>query len=139
MAKIQVQEIRGSIQGCCLLMVMATFSVWPVMSLAMDADDYLREAKTYLEHGQNTHAVIQLKNALLLDQNNIEARLLLGEAYLDQEDILSAEKELNRARELGAGREQVKRPWRFMIISTNIGIHPSTMRKNGCRLPGLLE
>jgi putative PEP-CTERM system TPR-repeat lipoprotein len=86
---------------------MAMLFLWPVMSLAMDSEDYLREAKTYLEHGQNKHAVIQLKNSLLLDQNNLASRLLLGEVYLDQEEIRSAEKELIRARELGAARDDV--------------------------------
>jgi putative PEP-CTERM system TPR-repeat lipoprotein len=122
--EIRVQEIRGSIQEGCLFIATVMLCTWPLMSLAMDAEDYLREAGTYLEQGQDGHAVIQLKNALLEDQDNTDARLLLGEVYLDQGDIRSAEKELRRARELGAGRERVILPlgrtWLLMGESARV-------------------
>jgi putative PEP-CTERM system TPR-repeat lipoprotein len=81
--------------------------LWSLSAFAEDSDEYLREAQAYLNKDETGAAVIQLKNALLLDPDNREARLLLGKAYLKQKDGLSAEKELRRAQELGAAREAV--------------------------------
>ena len=68
------------------------------------------DAKAYYEHGEFNVAVIQLKNALRIDPNNADARLLLGKSYLELEDWLSAEKELTRARDLGVEREEILEP-----------------------------
>lgn len=89
-------------------------AVLPALSLALllgfvpaaHAKDYVQSAKTYLEKDQLRTAVIELKNALQEDPNNAEARVLLGTTYLRAGDPVSAEKELQRAAELGAKRDQ---------------------------------
>ena len=69
------------------------------------SDEYFQDAKKYLKDGDSNAAVIQLKNALQKDRNNIGARRLLGEIYLRMGNGPSAEKELRAARSRG---------WRFV-------------------------
>ena len=92
--------------------------LWSLIAFAADSDEYLRDAQAYLDKGEVSAAVIQLKNALLVDPDNKEARLLLGKAYLKQKDGLSAEKELRRAQELGAAREAVLVPLGRALLMT---------------------
>ena len=84
--------------------------VWPLLLVAADVEDYLRDARAYVDKGEYSAAVIQLKNALLVEPDNAEARLLLGQTYLELKDALSAEKELLRAQDLGVTREAVLVP-----------------------------
>jgi putative PEP-CTERM system TPR-repeat lipoprotein len=63
--------------------------------------DYLDRATEYMAAEEYESAIIELKNALQQDAQSAEARYRLGSAYLRQGDILSAEKELQRAQRLG--------------------------------------
>jgi putative PEP-CTERM system TPR-repeat lipoprotein len=92
--------------------------LWSLTAFAVDSGEYLRDARAYFDKGEFNAAVIQLKNALLTDPANKEARLLLGKAYLKQKDGLSAEKELRRAQELGATREAVLVPLGRTLLMT---------------------
>jgi putative PEP-CTERM system TPR-repeat lipoprotein len=83
---------------------------WSLITLAANSGEYLRDGEAYFARGEVTAAIIQLKNALLADPANREARLVLGRAYLQQKDGLSAEKELRRAQELGVARDVVLVP-----------------------------
>jgi len=91
---------------------------WVPPAPAGDSAEYLRDAQAYIDKGEINVGVIQLKNALLADPANKEARLLLGQAYLTQKDGLSAEKELRRAQELGAAREDVLAPLGRALLMT---------------------
>ncbi len=92
------------------LVVAITSLLWPLLSLATQSDDYMREAQSYFNKHEYHAAEIQLKNVLLTEPENGSARLLLGKAYLRQGDWPSAEKELSRALNLGVSREQVLKP-----------------------------
>ena len=61
------------------------------------SDEYFQDAKKYLKKGDANAAVIQLKNALQKDRNNVGARRLLGEIYLRLGNGPAAEKELRAA------------------------------------------
>lgn len=63
--------------------------------------EYVKKAQQLYENGESRAAVIELKNALQIDGQNPDARLLLGKLYLELQDGPSAEKELTRAHELG--------------------------------------
>jgi len=91
---------------------------WSMVALATDGDDYLSDARAYFDKGEVNAAVIQLKNALLADPANKEARLLLGKVYLQKKDGLSAEKELRRAQELGVARKDVLVPLGSALLMT---------------------
>lgn len=71
------------------------------------ADRYIRSAEQKLEAGKFPAAVIEYKNAIQALPDYAPARLALGEAYLSRYRLLDAEKELVRARELGAAADLV--------------------------------
>jgi putative PEP-CTERM system TPR-repeat lipoprotein len=66
------------------------------------SDEFFQDAKKYLKDGDANAAIIQLKNALQKDRNNIGARKLLGDIYLRVGNGPSAEKELKAAQRRGA-------------------------------------
>jgi len=69
-------------------------------------ENLLKQAQDYVQKGEIKAAVIQLKNLLQSDPENADARVLIGESYLKLGDGLSAAKELEKARELGAPGER---------------------------------
>ncbi|MFP5394265.1 MAG: hypothetical protein ACLGI6_22455, partial [Gammaproteobacteria bacterium] len=73
---------------------------------ACDSSDphlLVASAQQQRDRGELRAAVIQLKNALQQDGELADARQLLGEVYLDQDDPLSVEQELRRALALTSG------------------------------------
>jgi putative PEP-CTERM system TPR-repeat lipoprotein len=67
----------------------------------------LADAKQYQQKGDTKAALIQLKNAVSKSPEDGEARLALGSFYLDNGDMVSAEKELRKARELKVDDKRV--------------------------------
>ena len=63
--------------------------------------DYIQQAKHHQEKGDLRAGIIDLKNALQQNPKNSEARLLLGNIYVEMREGAAAEKELRRAQELG--------------------------------------
>ena len=72
-----------------------------------DGKAYLNEAERLIKKGDQTGAVIQLKNALEKEPQNKEARLMLGTSYNKKEQYAAAEKELRKARELGMTEDRL--------------------------------
>jgi putative PEP-CTERM system TPR-repeat lipoprotein len=72
--------------------------------------EHVYRAREQLEQDNLRVAVIELKNALSKNPDNADARLMLGELYLGAGDGASAEKELQRARQLGVPLEAVQVP-----------------------------
>ncbi len=72
-----------------------------------DTETLIAEAKQYQQSGDDNSAIIQLKNAIQQEPNNREARFLIGVSYTETGDALSAEKELNRALDLGMDTNEV--------------------------------
>ncbi|MGB0936518.1 MAG: XrtA/PEP-CTERM system TPR-repeat protein PrsT [Colwellia sp.] len=68
--------------------------------------EYIDEARELLESGKNSAAIISLKNALKNENNNIEARFLLGSIYEQEGQWLNAKKELEIAYEAGANKNE---------------------------------
>jgi tetratricopeptide (TPR) repeat protein len=64
-------------------------------------------AKEYLAKNDRSAAVVQLKTALQKDPDNAEARFLLGKALLETGDVVSAQKELQKAGELKYPADQI--------------------------------
>jgi len=62
--------------------------------------ELMTQARQYAARGEAKAAVIQLKNVLQQTPSHGQARLMLGQLYLDIGDVQSAEKELRRAQEL---------------------------------------
>lgn len=60
----------------------------------------LADARQYQQKGDTKAALIQLKNAVAKSPEDGEARLALGTFYAENGDVVSAEKELRKARDL---------------------------------------
>ncbi|GGY34106.1 XrtA/PEP-CTERM system TPR-repeat protein PrsT [Pseudoduganella albidiflava] len=72
------------------------------------AEVLLADARRFSAQGDPKAAIIQLKNIVQQQPDHVTARLMLGQMYLDTGDMASAEKELRRARELGAQADLVQ-------------------------------
>ena len=68
---------------------------------------FYEEAKDYLEKGDIRAAIIQLKNAIRADGDNVQARFDLAIIYLRGRDGPSAEKELKAARDRGMEENKI--------------------------------
>lgn len=64
-------------------------------------EEHLQAAKAHVEAEDTQAAVIEYKNAIQLDPEAPQPRFELGKLYLQQGDYAGAEKELNRAMDLG--------------------------------------
>lgn len=73
-------------------------------------DQMLAEARQLEARGETRSAIIMLKNLVRDAPRDAGARMKLGCLYLDTGDILSAEKEMRRALELGMPATEVM-PW----------------------------
>ncbi|NQZ87192.1 MAG: PEP-CTERM system TPR-repeat protein PrsT [Colwellia sp.] len=69
------------------------------------SEEYMQSAQKSILAKDDASAVIDIKNAIRIDKKNVEARFLLGTLYLRQGDAASAEKELQRAIDLGKAIE----------------------------------
>ena len=72
--------------------------------------EYVEHAKDYQDKGQLNESIVELKNALLQNPDNSEARMLLGTIYVELGNGVSAAKELLRAQALGVSREGIAIP-----------------------------
>jgi predicted Zn-dependent protease len=70
-------------------------------------EELLANAQQKVALNQASDAIIDLKNVIRAEPRNTEARFLLGDLYLGQGDAASAEKELQRALDLGKNIELV--------------------------------
>ncbi len=89
--------------GLCALIFSLTACGW-----GDSAEKHVAKANQFIISSDYKSAIIELKNALQLDNRSAEARYLLGKAYLDTGDIPSAQKELQRALELGWPADDVQ-------------------------------
>ncbi|NKB21345.1 MAG: PEP-CTERM system TPR-repeat protein PrsT [Alphaproteobacteria bacterium] len=102
------RDFRNGIAATCLLIGSSMFVLSAAgVALAAKGDndksqEFVEDAQQYLDKGDINAAVIQLKNALQQDPNNVSARKLLGEIYLQVGNGPAAEKELKAAQQRGA-------------------------------------
>ncbi len=92
--------LHGPLTGALALAIAACLGADD--AAARSVDDYIESANEYRAEGKNRASAIELKNAIQEDPNDATPRRMLGEVYLLLGDVLRAEKELRRARELGA-------------------------------------
>lgn len=80
------------------------------------AADHLARAAELRAKGDAAGSLIELKNALQKEPDNAQARLLMGEAYLQQGNLAGAQKELNQA--LNAGLLEATLPLARSYVAT---------------------
>lgn len=88
----------------CLLAVLVALTG---CDTRLDETQSLADARSYLKAGDLPAASVQLKGILQENPDSGEARLLLGQVQLEAGDPRAAEKELQRATELGVSPELV--------------------------------
>lgn len=102
---------RGELwSGGRLLVLVLAFSIGGCGQGEISPEQRLERATAALEKDEARTAIIELKNLLQSAPANRDARLLLGKIYARYGDGASAEKELRRARDLGASELDVQ-PW----------------------------
>lgn len=74
------------------------------------ASAYYEDAVKRYQQGDVAGAGIQLKNALRLDRNMLQAQLLMGKVLLDSSEVAAAEVALREALRLGVSRAEVVLP-----------------------------
>ncbi|MEN8207431.1 MAG: XrtA/PEP-CTERM system TPR-repeat protein PrsT [Pseudomonadota bacterium] len=91
---------------CLSILAAVAITIMPMPCAAESAAEYLDTANEYYEKHEYDAAVIQLKNALLLDPDSGEGHLLLGKMHLEAGNLAEAGKMIERARELGLDRNE---------------------------------
>lgn len=74
---------------------------------SLSVENLVMEAQQYRQRGESQAAIIQLKNAIQKDPENQQARIILGQIYIDIGDPLSAEKEFRKALSLGSNLSEI--------------------------------
>lgn len=76
----------------------------------LTSEEHMQRAMNYETKGELASAVIELKNAVEKAPQNPQARLQLGQIYLEMGDGAAAEKELTSARTHGVGATSIAVP-----------------------------
>jgi len=103
------EAITGFLARLRLCVLVASL-LGPAMMLSQDAGatDHLRDVRDYLTQGQLRSAIIELKNVLQSNPDDVEARFLLGKAYLDANNNAAAESQLRKAKALGLESDELE-------------------------------
>jgi putative PEP-CTERM system TPR-repeat lipoprotein len=96
--------------GIGAVVVGLAFTIAGCDSAELSADAHVARAEKAIAAGDLPTSVIELKNAIQRNPENPQTRLRLGTTYLALGDPVSAEKEILRARELGAAAQDVLVP-----------------------------
>jgi len=97
------------------LIAFAAIVVLAGCGIATSDEERLARAADQMADGEFRAAIIELKNVLGGDPNNVDARVMLAKVSLGLGDALAAEKEVARAADLGAP-ESVIRPLHYRIL-----------------------
>ncbi|MEM8948951.1 MAG: tetratricopeptide repeat protein, partial [Pseudomonadota bacterium] len=100
-------KLVSTLSAIALLGWLAFDQAPPAFADAAQSESFVDDARKRLAQSDPQAAVIQLKNALREDPENIEARRLLGELYLSQQRFPEAEKELQRAYDASPGTDAI--------------------------------
>jgi putative PEP-CTERM system TPR-repeat lipoprotein len=76
--------------------------------LTMSDAERIGDAQQSMQDGDYRAAEVYLKNVLGDDPDNLQVRILLSEVHLGLNDLPSAEKEIQRAADLGAAAEDIR-------------------------------
>ena len=96
MIKPHRARLASTISMLALLVGLAFDQDQAALADTSTSGGYVEDAVKRLEQQDHKAAVIQLKNALQADPDNLRARQILGEIYLEQGRFAEAEKELKR-------------------------------------------
>ncbi|MFZ5493238.1 MAG: XrtA/PEP-CTERM system TPR-repeat protein PrsT [Pseudomonadota bacterium] len=113
---MSVARFVGPVRCAAVSALMSLLLVTGCGRFGDSAADHLARAAELRAKGDAQGSLIELKNALQKEPDNAQARLLAGEAYLQQGDMVSAQKELNHA--LNAGLVEATLPLVRSYVAT---------------------
>jgi putative PEP-CTERM system TPR-repeat lipoprotein len=90
-----------------LIITMAVAFSLAACSPQKTSEEYIQSAKTHIANGKSSAAILELKNAISIELENPESRLLLGTLYLEFGDVEAAEKELRRSLDLNGDADLI--------------------------------
>jgi len=90
-----------------LIVALATLTA---CGLADDPASRIERAAEYQANGDYRASMIELKNALLEEPDNVDARIMLGEVSLELGEPAAAESEFHKAERLGAPESRIRGP-----------------------------
>jgi putative PEP-CTERM system TPR-repeat lipoprotein len=104
---MQIKHFSAGRASRPVLFLVLTLLFASACGLGLDTQARLERAETALADREYRAAIIDAKNILQDEPDNLAARLVLGRASVEIGDGASAEKEFRRALELGAGIDTV--------------------------------
>lgn len=111
-----VSRLAGPVRCLAVSVLLSTVLVGGCGRFGDSAADHLARAAQLRAKGDAKGSLIELKNALQKEPDNAQARLQIGEAYLQQGDLAGAQKELNHA--LNAGLLEATLPLARSYVAT---------------------
>jgi len=102
-----IQSLHRSLRTTVVLI--AALALTACGDSSKELQEHLDRALDYRNSGEMRAAVIELKNVLQIDPEHAEARWLLGRTYIVLGDGVSAQKELQRAKDLGFSNSEMDR------------------------------
>ena len=96
---MKTNNTKALLKRTSIAMLLATTLVAGCSEKSME--EHLASARTYVTHQQLDAAVVEYKNAIQKAPSAAEPRFELGKVYLQSKNFTAAEKELNKAMELG--------------------------------------
>lgn len=108
----RVRYVQGFWRGfrACLLATSCLLAIGGTPTNAAptpESLEYMEEAQEKIKDGEIAAAIIELKNAVRVDSDNSEARVLLGEQYIRTGDASAAQRELETARSHGYDESRI--------------------------------
>ena len=105
--------LRGMLFGCLIAGLAATS---PVLAIDVKASRFYEDALDRFGKQDYDGAIIQLKNALQIDNRMLPVQVLLGRALLAKGDVEAAEVALREAIRLGVNRSEVVLPLAAALV-----------------------
>lgn len=96
--------------GSRLVVLLVILGVLAACGPASDPASRIERARQHQANAEYHTSMIELKNALQQEPENVEARIMLGEVSLAMGQAEAAEKEFNRAAGLGAPESRIRMP-----------------------------
>ena len=120
-----------------LIRLPSIFFIFLLLSSPVLSKSYLENAKIYISNGKNHSAIIQLKNHLQINHNDVDARHLLGMTYIKVGKMMPAGKELATANRLAPNNEKLRLDYSRILLAQ--GKYEQTLKllKQKCNEPEL--
>lgn len=102
--------MRSMVSFATFFLLLAVSALAPAAIDRDQSQEFFEDAVDYFRAESYTQAIIQLRNALQQDPNNLPARIMLGETLLRENQPEAAIKELEKAQSMGGDENLILVP-----------------------------